>query len=224
MEKILKQRPKVSVIVEGYNQSRDLGSADDTIAALRRQEFDLSTVEVILAGSPEQVEGWERRFAGESQFHSLRPYSLAGAHYYRLKNAGAMAATGEILAFTDSDVIPSPRWLASLVEAIDNGAVATAGITQFRPSSGLEPDSIVMMMVASVTWGWVVGKSPEAARGFMDHNLGIRADAFREIQYETQYGRILASPLLFRALQKAGKSVRLVGQQRAGIILRFATG
>jgi hypothetical protein len=49
----------------------------------------------------------------------------------------------------------------------------------------------------------------------MDHNFAIRAEAFREHNYETQYGRILASPLLFRALKNAGHSVWLVPMQRA---------
>jgi cellulose synthase/poly-beta-1,6-N-acetylglucosamine synthase-like glycosyltransferase len=129
------------------------GEQVKTIAALRQQQFDLSTVQIILAGSPEQVEGWGDRFEGETQFHSIRPHSLPGAHYYRLKNAGAQVAEGEILAFTDSDVIPAPSWLPSLVKGIEEGAVATAGITMFRPSAGLAPDSIVMLVLGCVTWG-----------------------------------------------------------------------
>lgn len=204
------------MIVEGYNQARDLGTVDETIAALRQQEFDLSTVEIILAGSPEQVKGWANRFTEETQFHSIRAHSLEGAHYYLLKNAGALVATGEILAFTDSDVIPLPTWLPSLVDRIDGGAAATAGVTMFRPNSRLSPDSLLMLVIASVSWGWVMGESDERARGFMDHNFGILAEAFRQHQYDGQYGRVMASPLLFRALKNAGHGVVMVPLQRAG--------
>mgnify|MGYP000172625038 CR=1 FL=1 len=42
------ERPRVSVVIEGYNESRDLGSADDVMTALLRQDFPIGAIEVIL--------------------------------------------------------------------------------------------------------------------------------------------------------------------------------
>jgi hypothetical protein len=44
--------PLVSVVIEGYNESLDLGSALKALEGLRHQNYDLSRVEVLLVGSP----------------------------------------------------------------------------------------------------------------------------------------------------------------------------
>ena len=47
-----------------------------------------------------------------------RPQLIAtdGLRYYELKNLGARTATGEVVVFIDSDVVPEPAWLARLLE------------------------------------------------------------------------------------------------------------
>src|SRR5207302_6607656 len=41
----------------------------------------------------------------------------------RVRNVGARIASGEIIAYTDSDCLPSPRWLSAAVPAFDDPAV-----------------------------------------------------------------------------------------------------
>lgn len=56
----------------------------------------------------------------------------AGAHYIRedvrgldnARRAGLAAATGDVVAFTDDDCLPSPRWLRDLDELFDDPRVA----------------------------------------------------------------------------------------------------
>ena len=51
------------------------------------------------------------------------------------RNAGILAATGDILAFTDDDVRPEADWLARLVDPILNGrADASTGVVRLSPT------------------------------------------------------------------------------------------
>lgn len=50
-----------------------------------------------------------------------------GADYFALKNAGARAASGEVILFLDSDVIPEPGWLEAVLLAIADPETDVAG-------------------------------------------------------------------------------------------------
>lgn len=214
------ERPIISVIIEGYNESRELGTAHETMEALRKQQFPLHQVEVILVGSPDQTRDWEATYADQTDFFAVKTLAMKGEHYYELKNIGADLATGEIVAFTDSDVRPKPTWLSAIVETIRAGADVVAGPSLFRPiSNGLSPDSLLMRVFASITWGWIVGKQRQGsflkAVGFMDHNVAMRAEVFRNHRYRTEFGRVIASPLLYRALANSGLTLAIQPQQQA---------
>jgi glycosyltransferase involved in cell wall biosynthesis len=212
--------PLISVIVEGYNESRDLGTADETMAALRQQNFPLQQVEVILVGSPEQTQEWQQTYANQVDFFAVKMLATKGEHYYELKNTGAAVALGKIVAFTDSDVRPKATWLSAIAETIQAGADVVAGPSLFRPiHNRLSPDSPLMRVFASITWGWIVGKHKQGAFlravGFMDHNVAMRTEVFRDHRYRTEFGRVIASPLLYRALANAGLTIAIQPQQQA---------
>ena len=110
------EKPVVSVIVEGYNETRDLGKAINTLEAIKEQDFPVHQVEVILMGSPTQVQEWKERYISGTPFWGFQAIEAEGLTYLQLKNRGAQFASAEILAFTDSDVYPHRTWLSSLVE------------------------------------------------------------------------------------------------------------
>jgi glycosyltransferase involved in cell wall biosynthesis len=201
--------PLVTVVVEGYNESQDLGAATNTIEALSNQDGPVDRVELILVGTSEQVASWGDVAAIDHPFHSLRTLPLDDAHYYELKNGGAEVANGEIIAFTDSDVVPQRHWLSSIVEGIAEGADVTVGLSLFKSSDGWNHALASRQVAASITWGWVVGKGRGAAAGFMDHNVAMRASVAREHPYRTEFGRVVASPLLYRTVANAGRRVEL---------------
>jgi len=59
----------------------------------------------------------------------------AGAEYYELKNAAARLATGEIVVFVDSDVIPEPGWLEDLLRPFaDEQVGVVAGNSYIEPT------------------------------------------------------------------------------------------
>ena len=208
----------VSVVIEGYNESRSLGTAENTMDALKRQDFPLDQVEVILLGSPGQAKAWKETYSRPAPFFAVKTVTAEGAHYYALKNRGAAMAAGEIIAFTDSDVYPKPTWLSSIVESIGNGADVSVGLSLFKRAKRLDSTSVLRQIAVSITFGYILGKTRDGGlpevRGFMDHNVALRAEIFRRLQYRTDLGRVMASPLLFRALTHEGARITLHPRQQ----------
>ncbi|MEY2463117.1 MAG: hypothetical protein QOH64_1255 [Acidimicrobiaceae bacterium] len=118
--------PRVSVIVP-FRDRRALVRA--LLDGLEAQTFDDDDVEVILVddgstdGAGDEARG---RVVGGRPVTVLR-HEGEGAVAARL--AGVAAARGRILAFTDSDCVPEPGWLAAGVAAIDAGADLVQGHT-----------------------------------------------------------------------------------------------
>ena len=208
-------KPRVTVAIEGYNESRELGNAVDTLEALARQEFPLDQVEVLLFGSPAQTAAWRAAYAEDAPFQSLRTIDVEGANYYELKNLGAREARADIVALTDSDVVPQPRWLASIVEAVEDGAELSAGLSFFKTPGSWRHDTPTRLVASSITWGWNVGKgSRPGPAGFMDHNVGFRTETLRAHPYPAELGRTRAATLLLHALAKSGADLRLQPHQK----------
>ena len=186
-------RPLTCVVIEGYNESKEQGVADDTMAALAGQDYPLDRVHVVLVGSDDQVREWREKFAQGYPFASVVFIEAEGASYYELKNRGARAVPeAEVIAFTDSDVRPARRWLSSIVGAIEAGADVSVGLSRFRYGTGCGPDDPLLLAAALVTFGWIVGR-PGAdgwprAQGFLAHSVGFRASVFRDHPYRTDMG------------------------------------
>jgi glycosyltransferase involved in cell wall biosynthesis len=104
--------PRVSVIVPHFE---DLANLKLCLAALERQTLPRETFEIIVAdnASPCGAAAVERAIAGRARLVVV-PERGAGP----ARNGGAAHATGEILAFTDSDCRPEPQWLAAGLEAL----------------------------------------------------------------------------------------------------------
>lgn len=213
-------KPVVSVIVEGYNETRDLGKAINTLEALQEQNFPIHQVEVVLMGNPSQVKEWKERYASGMPFWGLQAVEAEGLTYLQLKNRGAQFASAEILAFTDSDVYPHRTWLSSLVGGIQGGGDVSVGLSVFKSSDSWEWNHATRLAAASITWGWIVGKEIDPFRqlpkpvGFMDHNFGLRADTFHQHQYNSEFGRLCGAPLLARSFLDGGKRLVLQPGQR----------
>jgi glycosyltransferase involved in cell wall biosynthesis len=115
-----------SVVVPTYRRPDLL---DRCLEALAKQEIDPSGFEIIVAddaaseATRRQVEGW----AGRSPI----PIRYAGPAASRgpaaARNAGWRAARGEVVAFTDDDCLPEPRWLSEGIAALADGAAAASG-------------------------------------------------------------------------------------------------
>lgn len=105
------QLPFVSVIVPTYNDSERL---DKCLAALGHQDYDENRYEIIVVDNG----------SADSTANTIRKHSAKQVYYdriqssYAARNAGIRQAKGEIYAFTDSDCLPSEKWLESGVRRL----------------------------------------------------------------------------------------------------------
>lgn len=106
--------PRVSVVVPHFN---DLANLDICLAALAKQTLPAHQFEIIVAdnGSPCGAEAVQSVIAGRAQLVSVHERGAGPA-----RNGGAAAARGELFAFTDSDCVPAPDWLAEGLAALSN--------------------------------------------------------------------------------------------------------
>ncbi|MGH9722841.1 MAG: glycosyltransferase [Bryobacteraceae bacterium] len=205
--------PTISVVIEGYNESIGQGRGEAALEALRQQDFPLNTVEVILAGSCAQARAW-RNLERDPAFHSIRAIGADGGHYYELKNLGAEAASGEIIALMDTDVRPEANWLSRIASGIGDGADVVAGLTLFRrPARPGWERSLVAQAAASISWGFVAGPDGSAA-GFLSHNVAFRSGVFHRHPFRTDLGRTCAGSFLYAALAREGVKIVLQPEQR----------
>lgn len=101
--------PRISVIIPVRDNQAGL---DDCLDALARQTHPAGRTQIIVVD--------------DGSDPPMKPRSGVAAHVLRVdhrgsyaaRNAGAAQADGDILAFTDSDTIPSPGWLAAGARAL----------------------------------------------------------------------------------------------------------
>lgn len=128
--------PRVTVVVPHYN---DLERLDRCLAALSTQTMPANRYEIVVADNMSTVglPMIEQAVAGRARVVTA---AIAGAGPAR--NAGAEAARGEILAFTDSDCVPDGRWLEQGIAALANadfvGGRMEVLVPSDRPMTGAE--------------------------------------------------------------------------------------
>ena len=124
--------PAVSVIIPAYNRSRLL---EELVESIWRQDFDLSRVEIIVVDNcctddtPSKLMELERR--SPCRFIHFRMSENHGPAPAR--NAAVRRASGEFLAFTDSDCRTDPDWLRSGLNAFAPGVAFVAGAVLNKP-------------------------------------------------------------------------------------------
>lgn len=111
--------PPVSVVIATHNRRDHLIQTLDALARQTLQHFDVIVVD---DDSPD----------GTSELvtqRGLRCIRVPRGGPGRARQVGWQAATAPIVAFTDDDCIPTPGWLAALVQPIREG---TADLVQGR--------------------------------------------------------------------------------------------
>ena len=112
--------PKVSVIVPAYNDEKNIAALIELLLA---QDYPKELLEIIIVdnNSTDQTRdiaaGYPVRMLQENQIQSS----------YAARNTGLKEATGQIIAFTDSDCLPDSRWVAEGVAALNKNAADLAG-------------------------------------------------------------------------------------------------
>lgn len=100
--------PAISIVIPHLNDAERLGRC---LAALAAQDFDMTRAEVIVVdnGSREPPAELVAGLPGARLVEERTPGPGPA------RNRGASLAGGPILAFTDSDCIPEPGWVAAIL-------------------------------------------------------------------------------------------------------------
>ena len=134
--------PTISVVVPARDAAATIGA---TLAGLAAQEHAPDEVIVVDDGSTDATVALAQATAVVTRV-VRGPGEGPGA----ARNAGAAAATGDVLAFLDADCEPQPRWLRAAL-----GALETAELVQGRttppPDARVGPFDRTLWVVAP--WG-----------------------------------------------------------------------
>ncbi|MGH7034240.1 MAG: glycosyltransferase, partial [Stellaceae bacterium] len=148
-----------------YNAERTLAPCLESLAKLTYPDYE---VIVVNDGSTDGSLAIAERF-GYCRIISQPNKGLSVA-----RNVGAQNATGEIIAYTDSDCVADPDWLAYLVAKMEVSDLAACGGPNFPPPE----DSLVPAAVAVSPGGPThVLLSDDVAEHIAGCNMAFRRDA-----------------------------------------------
>lgn len=111
--------PTVAVVIPAKNEARNIGACLDAIAAV---DYPAGLVRVVLVDNGSTDDTRELAAA-----RGAKVLVDATATIARLRNLGAAAVEGEVLAFLDADMIPSPGWLRHAVPVLQEDRVGAVG-------------------------------------------------------------------------------------------------
>src|SRR5499425_3011021 len=142
----LEKSPRVSVIVCAYNAERTM---DACLTSLRTLNYPDYEVIVVNDGSRDATLAITERHKAVYDADPGGPRLVIVSQENRglsiARNVGANAATGEIVAYTDSDCVPDPDWLAFLVyKFVRSGFVAVGGPNFPPPEPYLVPAAVAV--------------------------------------------------------------------------------
>jgi len=112
--------PRISVVICAFNAERTM---DDCLRSMDTLEYPNFEVIVVNDGSTDKTLEISERYADRIRIISQENKGLSVA-----RNVGMEAATGDIVAYTDSDCVADPDWLTYLAyKFVRDGFVAVGG-------------------------------------------------------------------------------------------------
>ncbi len=146
----LESPPRVSVVICAYNAERTM---DACLASLRNLNYPDYEVIVVNDGSTDRTPAitaeHKARYDADRDGPRMVVVDQPNRGLSVARNVGMEAATGEIIAYTDSDCVPDPDWLYFLVYRFLRSGYVAVGGPNFPPS---EP-SLVPAAVAVAPGG-----------------------------------------------------------------------
>jgi glycosyltransferase involved in cell wall biosynthesis len=184
---------KVSVIICTYNRAKTLGGAVESVAVQSLPDSLAWEIVVVDNNSPDQtrqvVEDLQRQYPERIRYVLERKQGISHA-----RNAGIMAAEGEILAFLDDDETAGPDWLQNLTANLHTSEWAGSGGRVLPPTSSALPSwlsiksSFASGPLAAFDLGLEPGPLNEPAFGA---NMAFRKEVFEKYGgFRTDLGRI----------------------------------
>ena len=181
---VVSSHPFVSVVIPHY---RDLGGLALCLAALERQTYPSDRFEIIVAdnNSPEGEAAVAEEIAGRARLIVVTEKGAGPA-----RNGGVTLATGEILAFTDSDCVPEPAWLAegiAVLPAYDfiggRVAVLVADKAHMTPAEAFERVFAFDFKTYIIKKGFTGAGNLLCSRKVFDAVGGFRASVSEDVEW-----------------------------------------
>jgi GT2 family glycosyltransferase len=197
---LLRARPRVSVVVCSYNGGRTLEQCLRSLEVLDYPDYEVIVVD---DGSTDDTRSILERFPG------VRPIHQPNQGLSVARNVGLQAATGSIIAYTDSDCFADPDWLTHLVYQLERSGAAAAGGPNLTPEDG-RPAACVAASPGQPTH---VLESDQVAEHIPGCNMAFRRETLAAINgFDPLY-------------RKAGDDVDVCWRlQQAGFWITFAPG
>ena len=129
-------RPFISVIIPTYNRSALLRQTVETFLG---QDYPADKWELLLVdnSSTDDTRSVITELASRDERISGLSESRKGAHFAR--NSGALAAKGEILYFTDDDMLAEPNLLSAIIEGFEADSKVASVTGKVLPRWDTEP-------------------------------------------------------------------------------------
>ena len=118
--------PRVSVVVCSYNGAATLEECLHSLSKLNYPDYEVILVD---DGSRDNTRAIAEKFPNV-RYHFQKNMGLSAA-----RNVGAELATGEVVAYTDSDCVADPHWLMYLMQAMQDQQVDAIGGPNVPPGS-----------------------------------------------------------------------------------------
>jgi glycosyltransferase involved in cell wall biosynthesis len=165
--------PFFSVVVPTFQRPDGLARCLEALAA---QELPRDRFEVVVVddGSAEPPRGIVARFAATLDVRLIEQSNAGPA---AARNAGAAAARGDYLVFTDDDCRPDPHWLRALDDVVArHPGCAGGGRVENALADGLY-STASQLLIEFLYEYYNVGEG--AGRFFITSNLAFPTNAFR---------------------------------------------
>ncbi|HEX6159422.1 MAG TPA: glycosyltransferase [Thermoanaerobaculia bacterium] len=196
--------PSVSVVIETVTSREDTSTgalADDlepTLAAIAAQTYPRERIETIVVLDPDVPAGTAAEI--ERRHPAVRVVMARAQNYFVAKNAGAAAATGEIVALLDGDCVPATDWLETLVARLGPGIDVVAGCTRYSGTS------LAARTFSVPDFAYVLSEQGNAS-GILINNVAFRRDVLLAHPFEERIRRNGGCFLQFHQLRRAGVTV-----------------
>jgi O-antigen biosynthesis protein len=190
---LLDKAPRVSVVVCTYNGGRTL---DQCLRSLRALDYPDYEVIVVDDGSTDGTRDVLQCFPDVRAIHQEnRGLSTA-------RNVGLQAATGSIVAYTDSDCFADPDWLTHLVYQLEKSGADAVGGPNLTPEDGC----LAACVGAAPGQPTHVLESDQVAEHVPGCNMAFRKEALEAINgFDPQYRKAGDDVDVCWRLQAAGK-------------------
>ncbi len=197
---LLPAQPRVSVVVCTYNGGRTLEQCLRSLEAVNYPDYEVIVVD---DGSTDNTRAILERFPDVRAIHQPNR-GLSAA-----RNVGLHAASGTIIAYTDSDCFADSDWLTHLVCQLERSGAAAVGGPNLTPEDG----RLAACVAAAPGQPTHVLESDQVAEHIPGCNMAFRHDALLAINgFDPRYRR-------------AGDDVDVCWRiQQAGLWITFAPG